>query len=208
MGIAIASFLSCKKDESQTPFEGEVLMKTTSAGKEANVRVLVRAEKIRFEMSSPEGQPMNGLFDPASNKVTMLLDAQHAYMDMNFSKPSAVPNTDPATSKVEKLGSEEIAGRTCENYRVTDGPKKSEVCVTSGIAFFDLSSLRNGGGEPVGLAKEFKDKRSFPLRSIEYDATGKEISRMVVTKIERKPADPKLFEIPADYKKYEMPALR
>ncbi len=79
------------------------------------------------------------------------------------------------------------------------------MCVTSGLAFFDLSSLRpGGGGAPVGLAKEFKDKKSFPLKSVEYDASGKEISRMVVTKIEKKPEAAALFEVPADYKKLEL----
>ncbi len=206
MGMSLAAVFACKKDDSGAPFEGEILMHTTGGGRESDMTVLVRGDKLRFEMKAEDGQLSHGLFDPSTNRVTMILDAQKAYMDMDFGKPSAMPNTDPGTSTVTKQGVEQIAGRSCESYRVADpAGKQSEVCVAAGLAFFDLSSLRpGGGGAPVGLAKEFKDKKSFPLRSVEYDKDGKEISRMVVTKIERKAEAASLFEVPADYKKLEI----
>jgi hypothetical protein len=75
------------------------------------------------------------------------------------------------------------------------------VCIAQGIAFFDMGSMKGGGG---ALGKELREKKLFPLRSVEYDATGKEISRMQVTKVEKKSLDDSEFAVPKDYAKAAM----
>jgi hypothetical protein len=82
----------------------------------------------------------------------------------------------------------------------------SEVCIAQGIAFFDIGSLRGGGPKSgSAIATQFREKKSFPLRSVEYDATGKEQSRMEVTKIEPAMIDDSRFAAPADYTKLSLP---
>jgi hypothetical protein len=46
--------------------------------------------------------------------------------------------------------------------------------------------------------------KTFPLRSVEYDASGKEVSRAEVTSVTKEKLDDALFVVPADYK--HMPA--
>jgi hypothetical protein len=90
----------------------------------------------------------------------------------------------------------------CENWIARDPTgKRSEVCIAQGIAFFDMGSMKGGGGS---LGKELREKKLFPLRSVEYDTAGKELSRMQVTKVEKKSIDDSAFAIPKDFTKAPM----
>ena len=59
----------------------------------------------------------------------------------------------------------------------------------------------------VGCGGISREEALFPLKSVEIDGSGKETSRMVVTKIEKKSLDGSLFAIPADYKRVDLPKL-
>ncbi len=192
-----------------TGFEGEITMHTQRVG-EAGSDMIVKAkgDKLRFDVPSPTGDSA-AIFDPAANKVTMLIDAQKSYMDLDFNKPSAAPSTNPDTSTAQKTGKHEtVAGIDCEDWTATDASgKRSEVCLAQGIAFFDLAAMKSGGAPTSGFAKDQRDKKLFPLKSVDYDAKGTELNRMEVTKIEKKKLDDSLFTVPADYKKIELPSV-
>ncbi len=71
-----------------------------------------------------------------------------------------------------------------------------------------------GGGNPMGGGRkvsgweaELKGKGGFPLRLIERDGSGKEVTRLEATKIEPGPLPASLFEPPAGFQKFEMPNL-
>lgn len=185
-------------------FEGAVTMHTTAGGASTDLIVKAKGDKLRFDMKSPQGEPMHGVYDPKANKVVLYSDATKTYMDWNSSAPSASPNTDPGTSGVTKTGNHEtIAGVDCEDWTVKDPTgKHTELCIAEGIAYFDPASLRPGSsGATSPLAKEFRDKKSFPLRSVEFDAAGKELSRMEVTKIEKQTVDDATFAVPPGFTK-------
>jgi hypothetical protein len=200
--------LACSKKDAG-PFEGEIVMKTTRAGSAAPTTMTLRAkgERLRFDTTAPDGKISHGVFDPAANKVVIIMDAEKAYMDIDFDKPSAQPNTNPETATLEKTGQKEtIAGRTCEVLRVKDATgKRTEVCMTEGLVFFDLSSLKPGGGGGAKSVAELRQKKSFPLRSVEFDASGKEISRSEVVSINKMALDNALFDVPKDYAKIALP---
>ena len=203
--------LACSKTNKLDGFEGDITMHTTSSGTSATSQdmiVEVKKDQLRFDMTSPQGATMHGVFDPKANKVVLYADSTKTYTDMDFSGPSGATNTNPDTSAIAQSGKHEtVAGYDCEDFTVNDpSGKKSEVCIAQGIAFFDIGSLRGGAqasGSPI--AKQFRDKKSFPLRSVEYDASGKELSRMEVTKIESKSIDDARFMTPADYTKLALP---
>lgn len=170
--------MACSKTHGLgSDFEGAVTMhSTSSSGATQDMVVKAKGDKLRFDMKSPQGDPMHGVYDPKANKVTLFSDGTKSYFDLDFSKPSAVSNTDPGTSAVTKTGNHEtVAGFDCEDWTVKDPTgKRSELCIAEGIAYFDVSSLRPGSSGPSSpLAKEFRDKKSFPLRAVEYDAQGK-----------------------------------
>ena len=190
--------ISCKRGFG-SGFEGEITMHTTSSkGAPADLVVEAKGAKLRFDAAAGG----YAVYDPTANKVTMVMDAQKAYMDILFAGPGAPQaNTSADNATIDKSGKHEtIAGLDCENWTVKDpSGKRSEVCIAQGIAFFDLNSLKSGAASTFG--KELRDKKLFPLRSVEYDASGAELSRMEVTKVEKKSVDDKRFAVPADYKK-------
>ncbi|MEO8798086.1 MAG: DUF4412 domain-containing protein, partial [Polyangiaceae bacterium] len=128
-------------------------------------------------------------------------DSTKTFTDLDFSGAKGESNTSGDTSNVKQTGKHEtIAGYDCEDWTVRDpSGKRTELCVAQGLVYFDLGSLRGGGQTLSPLAKEFKDKRSFPLRSVEFDASGKELTRSEVTKIEPKSIDAARFLPPSGY---------
>jgi hypothetical protein len=200
---ALALLPGCKKGFG-SDFEGEITMKTQRGSVAATLVIKAKADKLRFDTTTMDGKTASALYDPQTNKVTALLDTQKAYMDMDFSSPSAAPNVEAENAKIDKTGKKEkIAGVECEVWIAKDpSGKRSEVCIAEGLAFFDLEGLRHGAGP---WNKELKDKKMFPLRSVDYDAGGKEITRSEVTKIEPKKLDDALFQVPKDYTKLAAP---
>ncbi len=195
----------CKKGGFGKDFEGEVTLRTTrGAGAPQDMVVKAKGDKLRFDTTT-NGQAASALFDPQANKVVLVMDAQKAYMDMDFTAPSAAPNTDPRASAVDKTGKHEtVAGLDCEDWIVKDpSGKRTDVCIAEGLAFFDIDALRNGGG--ASWNKELREKKYFPLRSVEFDAAGKEISRTEAVKVERRALDGALFDVPKGYAKIAAP---
>ena len=190
----------CKKGFG-SGFEGAITMHVRSQVGENDLVIETKDEKMRIEVG---GSWM--LYDPKTSTVTMVNPATKTYTPIDFKSPSAPQaNTSADTSQIEKSGRHEtIAGVDCEKWTVHDKGKRSEVCIAQGIAFFDMGSLKSGQGSG-GLAKELRDKKLFPLRDVEYDADGKELSRMEVTKVEKKSIPDADLEIPKGYTKTALP---
>lgn len=189
------------------PFEGEIVLKTTSATGASTMQIRVKGDHLRFDTQAPDGKAAHGLFDPKTSKVTMVVDEQKAVLDLDFSGKSGQGNVDPGLATATKEKEDQVLGLPCTEWRVADPSGKStRVCIAEGLVYFDPGSLRPGNpGATSTLAKEFRDKRSFPLRSVEYDKDGKELSRTEAVKIERGKVDPALFEIPKDYTRLTPP---
>jgi hypothetical protein len=208
--LAVVAFgPGCRKKGFGGTFEGDITLHTTRPGAAAQDMVVrAKGDKLRFDTPGPDGKTTSAVYDPSTNKLVMIMDAQKAYMDMDFSAPNAKPNTNPQTSAVDKTGkSETIAGYDCEDWTVKDpSGKRTEVCMAEGLAFFDLEGVRSGGG--ASWNKDLRDKKYFPLRSVEYDKDGKEVSRSEVTKIDPKKLDDALFCVPKDYARVPTPPVK
>jgi len=205
--VCLLALASCKKGLGSN-FEGEITLKQTSAGKSEEMVVKAKQNKLRFEMNE-NGQAVAMLFDPAQNKVTTLFDDKKAYMELDFSSPSAPQaNVDAKAATAEKTGKKDnIAGIDCEEWTVKDpSGKHNDVCLADGVAFFDLGAVQNKGD--TAFSKQLREKKQFPLRSVDFDSTGKEIHRSEATKIEKKKLDSSLFEVPAGYQKISMPGIK
>lgn len=190
-------------------FEGEIKMHSQKPGEKGqDMLIKAKGDKLRFDVTSQTGETSYGIYDPAANKVTMVMDAQKSYMDLDFTKASAQPSTSPDTATASQTGKKDkVAGIDCDVWSATDASgKRSEVCVAQGIAFFDLGALRSGKGSS-GMAKQLNEKKLFPLRSVDYDAKGGEISRSEVVSIEKKKIDDAEFTVPSDYKKLDLPSM-
>lgn len=210
--VLAAALLGCSRPSSLTlsAFEGEITMRTKLAtgAPPQDMVVKTKGDKLRFDMTGAGAQPTHVVLDPKGGKLLLVIDAQKTYFDMDFSAPSAQPSTNPTTSAATATGTHrQVAGYDCEEWKVTDASgKRSDVCMAQGIAFFDPTSLRPGAQHAESpLARKFRENKSFPLESVDYDAQGKELSRMDVVKIDKKSLDDSEFAVPADYKRMQMP---
>ena len=200
--------LSCKRGFG-SGFEGEISMHTTRTGAPPQDMVVeTKGDKLRFDIHTPGGNSY-GVYDPSVSptKVVMVFDAQKASMDLDFSSPGAPQaNTSADSSTIDKSGKKEtIAGIDCQTWTAKDpSGKRSEVCIAEGIAFFDIGSLKSGGSP---LSRELREKKLFPMRSVEYDASGAETSRTEVTKVEKKKIDDARFVVPSGYGKVGLPGM-
>ena len=52
-----------------------------------------------------------------------------------------------------------------------------------------------------------RDKKMFPLKSVEYDAAGKELSRMEAVEVKKEKLDDAQFTVPAGYSRMTQPRL-
>ncbi len=182
-------------------FEGTITMRTTYPTRPAQDLTLhIKNGKTRFDTTGDDGKPVRGLYDAASNRVTLLFDEDKAFTVLNMAGATAPsPNTTPEASVATKTGKTQvIAGTKCEEWTAQEpSGKRSEVCVVEGVNFFDLQRLRSGAAADLGGPKG--DKKMFALRSVEIDANGKELSHMEVTKIERGSVDDATLDIPVSY---------
>jgi hypothetical protein len=206
--LSLPLLVCCKKGFG-SGFEGEITMHTTRAGGPAKDLVVeTKGDKLRFDSDGTAGKSW-GVYDPSvsASKVVMVMDEQKAFMDLDFSSPSAPQaNTNADTSTIDKNGKKDnVAGIDCQTWTAKDASgKRSEVCIAEGIAFFDIGSLKSGGSP---LSKELREKKLFPMRTVEYDASGNEVSRTEVTKVDKKKIDDARFTVPADYKKVALPGM-
>jgi hypothetical protein len=206
--VCLLALPSCKKGLG-SGFEGEITLKTTRAGATQDMVVKAKKDKLRFE-SNVGGQASSAIFDPGQNKVFMVMDAQKSYMEVDFSAPSAPQaNVEAKAATAEKTGTKEtIAGIDCEDWTVKDpSGKHTEVCLADGLAFFDLDGVKGGSGGS-SFSKQLREKKQFPLKSVDFDASGKETSRTEATKIEKKKLDDSTFEVPAGYAKLTLPGMK
>jgi hypothetical protein len=206
--VLVLAVPSCKKGLG-SGFEGEITLHTTRGSDSQDMIIKTKQEKLRFETNA-NGKSGAAIFDPAQNKVIMLLDDQKAYMEMDFSAPSAPQaNVDAKAATAEKTGKKEtVAGIDCEDWTVKDpSGKHTEVCLADGLAFFDLDGVK-GGSSTSSFSKQLREKKQFPLKSVDYDAAGKEVSRTEATKIEKKKLDDGLFQVPSGYQKLSLPGMK
>jgi hypothetical protein len=188
-------------------FEGDVTMHVSSShSPPEDLTFHVKGQKMRVDVPATHGEQAHALFDQSTNKITVIMDTQKMYMEIDPGAAQAQAQAGGAheTAKITETGKHEtVAGTDCEDWDITEASgKHASVCIAKGIAFFDFGGGMRPGGTMSTTAwiEELRAKKAFPLKAVETDATGKELSRMEVTKIEKKSLDDSLFAIPTGYR--------
>lgn len=194
-------------------FEGAVTIRMQGE-QSMDMQQLIKGDKVRTEMSAG-GRDGVMLMDGGAQTMTMIMPSEKMYMVMDMKAGAGRPGEQSREApKITKVGtSETIAGRACDNYLI--GEKQDmEVCAAKGLGFYMSGGGGPGAGRgPMGrvpdfrqeaVMREFKDG-FFPLR-ISRVGGGKRDVMMEVTRIEPKPLDAALFQVPAGYHKMDMPA--
>jgi len=188
-------------------FEGSVSMNITDDnGATHAMTFMLKGGKMRFD-PAPGGQ-VSVIIDPATQRMTVIMNAQKMYMDRDFSGAvPALPQMDsgkaPAIVKTGKF--ETIAGYKCEHMTLTDTDGRSvDACMSSQLGGFRLPAASNpmAPQEESGWLAALGD-RQFPLK---VTKAGKTV--VLVTDVQKKPMDAAMFAPPDGFQSFAMPVQR
>lgn len=166
--------------------EGEIEMKWERAGGTTTGTYQVKGTLIR---SSGPGKKRT-IADAAAMRVYVVDDQLHTFGAAAYE--GAAPVDGVKLTKTETK--EQIAGRSCDVWRIDEPKTSHEVCVLTGGAFVDPTS-RNA---PTWL-RELSVRTALPLRMAERDGKANG-SKMTVTRFDAHPVEASAFAIPRSYK--------
>lgn len=200
----------------QEGFTGVVTYDLRANGQSTTMRYLSRDGKIRQEMEMPGlPGPVFMLFGATPGKMQVVMASMGMYMETDLTDHNAAP-LPSATAKapvVKKLGSETIAGLSCDNYLIGED-QDMEVCVAKGLGWFMNGSMPSGpmpGARPStpdlsAYRSAFKDGM-FPLRVTQIKDGKREVI-LEATAIDRKTVpEASLFVLPPGLQKMNMPGM-
>jgi hypothetical protein len=186
-------------------FEGEADVRidipTYDSARPVPMYLHLKGAKMRTEYGAGTHVGEVQLRDERERKAWLLLVAKHTYTESPI-LPSRLPPSRLGSPRGTKTGkTDTVAGYTCDlwQYASVAGSPSIELCVAHGLTFLaaDLG--------PLGVlgAADWSDATSdggFILRTRNLDdTTGKEVARVEVTRLEKKPQSDALFEIPKGY---------
>jgi hypothetical protein len=188
-------------------FEGIIEFKQYTAKDTTLNAYYVKGNKIKLDQLGKSSHKPEGsfLFDIGTNKITGLNHSRKIYDNVNVSK-SAPTNKIDTVIKLKEI--KMLHGIKCHGYTVKS--KADNVQITYWLAgsnfnFFEPSVLLwNRKDKASVYYRAIKDSKGMmPLLSVESDLSGKEISKLEVTKIDKKVLEASQLEIPKEYKKME-----
>ncbi|HEY3203811.1 MAG TPA: DUF4412 domain-containing protein [Thermoanaerobaculia bacterium] len=167
------------------------------------------AEGKRGKTSVPAHVKMtmvSRLADP--DKLYMINDQNKSYSvtDLKKIREEAGGVRDKETYTVQKLGSDAVAGISCQKVLLTSSKgTEVEICISKEIAASSqwISAMNRRQGDSSSWLKVLKEKgvEGFPVRwSIRHKGAKEATMIMELTRLEKKPLPGSLFEVPAGYK--------
>jgi hypothetical protein len=221
VAVALAfplALLACKKSGSSPSekaalapgFEGDVTMHLTRAdAAPMDVVFHIKGSRTRVDLPTKSGEAAHVVFDAASQKTTIDNDAKREFLEVDHVAWARAPGPKMLPARIDETATHEtVAGTDCVDWEIVEAAgAHAKVCVAPGVSFFDITSSRPTtiGMPPRNWMDELRLKRAFPLRAVETDPSGKETSRMEVTKIEKGAVDDAIFAPPAGYKEAQAP---
>jgi hypothetical protein len=137
----------------------------------------------------PETRAPRLIVDTSALRLFTVDDAHQSFFGNALSSKGGNVNTTKSDKK------DTVVDRECDIWRVEEDRATREVCVILGAAWVDPAATR------VPLwQRELAVRSALPLRIIEQDTTGHEVSRIVATRLFLKPMDRALFSIPKSYR--------
>lgn len=191
-------------------FEGRLKMKMQpSKGDPQLISYAIKGQQMRMEI--PTGKDtMVGLLDWNKREMCMLMPGQPMYMVIDLKDGLVAQKIEKAqeNTALEKTSeTATIVGRETTKYIARDGKNVTELWLASGIGtFYGMG----GGGNPMkgrklaDWEKELVAKGMFPLKTVTYDAKGKQTMSMEAVELTPQKLDDSLFVPPANYTRFSM----
>jgi hypothetical protein len=212
-----------------------------------------RGQKTRMEFPDSTGQPAGAwIIDGSTSTMTILMIPNKQYIqitpqqvkdaaatvkptadslakiygDSTHKPPHMTTGVSTTNVKVAKVGTETVAGVSCDVFHVTTTDEKGkvqegELCSAKGVGFFMLSTAMAGAsaGAYGGAARNPAMQANYAqfaevvgdgrgiIKITSIDKGTKHVE-MEATRIDRSTPPDALFEVPPGYTKFEMPSLK
>jgi hypothetical protein len=204
-------------------FEGEADFKVTTYRDKGNLdgtaKMFTAKNGFRMEWEMSTGAPAGKRDAPTVVKMTMVSSRPHpekVYLINDQNRTYSVWDTKQAsedmktgpkeTYKVQKLGTDKIAGYACTNARVTSSKGNAfDVCVTREFGAsgdWIAAAMNRNDPDAQSWLKALQDDgiEGFPIRwSVRQKGSEKPSSVMELTRAEKKSLPASLFQVPAGY---------
>jgi hypothetical protein len=193
-------------------FEGKVYFDMTAGRETQPVVYSLKGDNARFEMLNMPGGMGTMIIDGKKQEGYALMPEQKMYMSISLATAVDAANKQATDVKFEDTGeTEEILGRKCRKFRVTDRDTTTEIWAAQGMGKFAAqmggNPLRGSKNSLPSWQREMFAKGYFPLRTVGLNKRGKETFRMQATKIEETSLADSLFQVPAGYQQFSMGGL-
>jgi hypothetical protein len=207
IAAAMTIVLACAFSASAQSFEGVIEFKKQTASDTTNYIYYVKGNNVKIDEIGSRSRKVEGTFLIDMDEKTM--------MSLNHERKLYMTNNNPAAPTIKgtcvvKKGQnvKNLQGYKCVEYTVTN--QEEGIIITYWLAdgkftFFEkmLRQLNRKDKSSVYFLQIPDVKNMFPMLSVQTDLTGKEISKLEVTKITKKELDASMFKIPQGYNKFE-----
>lgn len=207
-------------------FEGRVQMQITSASAKSKdqphtMEYVMKGDRMRMNMSDVSGNKQNGpqsvgiIVDFKNRQILTLIDSPDRKMVMRH--PMAEPKTEGKSDEtvpdpVATGRTETIAGYSAAEYTMKDKDGNThQLWLGKGLGSYMSPSAfqaqRRAATTSPAWEKIVRQGNFFPLRVVTIDPTGKEVSRMEVTKIVKGGVSESEFSTDG-YQEFQMPSMK
>jgi hypothetical protein len=188
-------------------FEGVIEFKKSSSSDTSSYVYTVKGNQVRIDEIGSKSRKVEGSFlvDMDAKTMKFINHDRKLYGDQNTPAANVIKG-----NCVVKKGQnvKNLQGFKCAEYIVTNNEENTQVTyyIADGkFTFFEklLRQLNRKEKSAIYFLQIADIKSMFPMLSFQTDLTGKEMSRLEVTRIIKKEVDPSMFEIPKGYNKFE-----
>lgn len=190
-------------------FEGTIHFRMETKKDTTKNVYYVKGNTIKLDQYGKRSGKVEGsfVFDLASKSIKFVNPARKVWGDHKSETPPTINGTCEIT---KQKTTKTVAGKTCTEYVVKNTAENTMIkywITTEKFDFFvPLVKLWNRKDKQSIYFNQIKDlpKGSMPMLSIETTLDGKTtLSKLEVTKMEKKAIEPSMVSVPDDYKKFE-----
>jgi hypothetical protein len=189
-------------------FEGTIEFRQETK-KDTNINIYyVKGNNVKLDQIGKKSGKVEGsfVFDLTAKTIKFVNPARKVWGDHKSETPPTIQGTcEIVHSKTTKM----VAGKMCNEYTVKNTAENTTITYWISAEkygfFIPMVQLWNRKDKQSIYFNQIKDlpKGAMPMLSIESTLDGKQVSKLEVTKLEKKAIDAAMVAIPADFKKFE-----
>lgn len=187
----------------QGSFEGYIDFRKTNLEASTYYKYSVKGDKVRVDELDEDGKTIVAtlLVDLKKKEMLALSHDRNLYMTREYKPYEA---NDANMEQIKSENSKEILGKPCEQWRVRNEAKKTDITywVTPGNFKF-FPQLLDVMGRKDNFATFYQHldgiEGAFPMLAVEYDLIRNVRGKLEVVNIQEQEMEASLFELPKSY---------